>query len=38
VAVIFAALFLGEQITLLTILGGAAILSGVALVQGNKTS
>jgi drug/metabolite transporter (DMT)-like permease len=37
-AVIFAAIFLGEPITLLTVLGGAAILSGVALVQGNRTS
>ena len=33
VAVIFAALFLGERITLLQITGGAAIIAGVALVQ-----
>lgn len=32
-AVLFAALFLGEQITLRTIAGGIAILAGVALVQ-----
>jgi drug/metabolite transporter (DMT)-like permease len=33
VAVVFAALFLGERITLLQIAGGAAIIGGVALVQ-----
>jgi drug/metabolite transporter (DMT)-like permease len=36
VAVIFAAHVLGDRITLTTVLGGAAILSGVALVQGTK--
>lgn len=36
VAVVFAALFLGEQITLLQITGGAAIIGGVALVQRRK--
>jgi len=33
VAVLFAALFLGERITLPQIMGGAAIMTGVALVQ-----
>jgi drug/metabolite transporter (DMT)-like permease len=33
VAVIFAALFLGEAINLLSIVGGGAIITGVALVQ-----
>ena len=33
VAVVFAALFLGERITLLQISGGAAVIGGVALVQ-----
>ena len=33
VAVVFAALFLGEQITLPQMAGGAAIVGGVALVQ-----
>jgi len=33
VAVVFAALFLGEQITLLQIVGGTAIIGGVALAQ-----
>jgi len=35
-AVIFAALFLDEQITVLKIMGGSAILLGVFLVQNNK--
>jgi drug/metabolite transporter (DMT)-like permease len=39
VAVLFAALFLGERITLLQVLGGTAILSGVYLAQttGSRT-
>ena len=36
VAVVFAALFLGEQITALQVIGGAAIIGGVALVQKNR--
>jgi drug/metabolite transporter (DMT)-like permease len=36
VAVVFAALFLGEQITLFQMAGGAAIIGGVALVQGKR--
>ncbi len=36
IAVVFAALFLGEQITLLQIVGGAMILAGVYLVQRSK--
>ena len=38
VAVIAAALFLGERVTSLTILGGIAILAGVALVQSKGPS
>jgi drug/metabolite transporter (DMT)-like permease len=38
VAVIVAALFLGERITALTMLGGLAILAGVALVQSKRSS
>jgi drug/metabolite transporter (DMT)-like permease len=37
VAVIVAALFLDEQISLFTLLGGAAILAGVALVQNSRS-
>jgi drug/metabolite transporter (DMT)-like permease len=37
VAVVVAALFLGERIAPLTVLGGAAILAGVALVQSNRS-
>ena len=36
VAVVFAALFLGERITFLQIIGGCAILAGVYLVQSNN--
>lgn len=36
IAVVFAALFLGERITLLQVLGGILILSGVYLVQKQK--
>jgi drug/metabolite transporter (DMT)-like permease len=36
VAVIFAALFLGERITFLQVLGGASVLTGVYLVQRGK--
>lgn len=36
IAVLFAAVFLGERITLEQIAGGAAILGGVALVQSNR--
>lgn len=35
-AVIFAFLFLGEQITVLQLIGGAAVLSGVAIVQRSR--
>jgi drug/metabolite transporter (DMT)-like permease len=37
VAVVFAALFLGEQITILQIIGGISILAGVYLVQRERT-
>jgi len=36
VAVVFAALFLGERITLLQIAGGISIIGGVGLVQGGR--
>jgi drug/metabolite transporter (DMT)-like permease len=37
-AVIFAFLFLGERITVLQIIGGAAVLSGVAIVQRSRVT
>jgi len=37
VAVVFAALFLGERVTLLQITGGISIIAGVALVQGGRS-
>jgi len=37
VAVVFAALFLGERITVIQIAGGAAIIGGVALVQHRRS-
>ena len=38
VAVIFAALFLGEQISIVQIIGGIGILTGVALVQNTRNN